>query len=297
MPNVFEIVTDQILKQLEAGTAPWRKPWSIEMPVSLSSGKPYRGINIWLLGFQGWASKFWLTYEQAKKLGGQVRGGERSTLAVFWKTSKYNKTTRNEATGEDETESRNGFLLRYYRLFNAQQVEGLESLGLGNSQRVPSIEACEKIAAGFPNPPQSEQGHRAAYSPQTDTVYMPNRQAFTGAEEYYSTLFHELTHATGHPKRLERFKANEHHLFGDDAYSQEELVAEMGASFLCGMAGIENTRSNSAAYLQAWIKRMKGDAKLVVSAASQAQKAVDLILGTKFQEQAAPAEAAELVTA
>ena len=131
----------------------------------------------------------------------------------------------------------------------------------------------------MPNPPGFEQDSRACYRPSIDTVGMPARSAFHSAEEYYSTLFHELTHSTGHPSRVGREGIMNHNPFGSEDYSKEELVAEMGAAMLCGVAGIESqTLDNSAAYLQTWINKLKSDSRLIVSAASQAQKAADYIL-------------------
>jgi len=174
------------------------------------------------------------------------------------------------------------FLLRYYRVFNLEQTEGIaEKLGLGNATpRVASIEQCEAIAKGMPNPPAFQQDARAWYRPSTDTVGMPSRNAFNSAEEYYSTLYHELTHSTGHASRVGREGIEDIAAFGSESYSKEELIAEMGAAMLCGVTGISPaTIPNSAAYLQGWINRLRGDSKLLVSAASQAQKAADYIQG------------------
>ncbi len=277
-PSVYSIVTEQILKQLESGVAPWHKPWRADPPCNLISGKPYRGINTFLLATQGYGSRYWLTFNQANKLGGHIRKGEKSSIVTFWNVGEE-KPVR-DADGR-ELKSR-PFLLRYYRVFNIEQTEGIaDKLGLGNAApRVASIEGCEAIVSGMPNAPRMEQDGRAWYRPSTDTVGMPSRSLFNSAEEYYSTLFHELTHSTGHPSRVGREGIEQLNTFGSESYSKEEMIAEMGAAMLCGVTGIERkTLPNSAAYLQSWIDVLKSDSRMVVSAASQAQKAADYIQG------------------
>jgi antirestriction protein ArdC len=275
MPNVYEIVTAQVIKQLESGTAPWRKPWRCEPPCNLVSGKEYRGINPFLLASQGYGSRYWVTFNQAKKLGGFIRKGERSSIVTFWNIGEEKITT--DADGNPRKSK--PFLLRYYSVFNIDQTEGIaEKLGLGNASRVPNIEQCEAIVSGMPNAPAMQRDARAWYRPSTDTVGMPSKSLFGNAEEYYSTLFHELTHSTGHASRVGREGIEEIAQFGSESYSKEELVAEMGAAMLCGVCAISPaTIQNSAAYLRTWINRLKGDSKLLVSAASAAQKAADFI--------------------
>jgi antirestriction protein ArdC len=271
--SVYEIVTEQVIKQLESGVAPWRKPWRTEMPCNLISGKEYRGMNVFLLGSQGYASRYWLTFNQASKLGGHVKRGEQSSIVTFWHIGE-------ETIKTDGSKTR-PFLLRYHRVFNLTQTEGIaEKLGGNASPRVPSIEGCEAIVVGMPNAPKMEQSNAAWYRPSTDSVGMPARGLFTSAEEYYSTLFHELTHSTGHASRIGREGIEILNTFGSESYSKEELVAEMGAAMLCGVTGIAPaTLQNSAAYLKTWIERLKSDSRLLVSAASAAQKAADYIRG------------------
>lgn len=276
--SVYEIVTARILEQLERGVVPWRRPWSAQLPCNLVSGKGYRGLNTFLLGSQGYASKYWLTFNQANKLGGHIRKGEKSSLVTFWHVGQE-KVVRN-ADGTDKKQT--PFLLRYYSVFNVCQTEGIaEKLGLGKSAPVvPSIEACEAIVKGMPNAPKMEQSNAAWYRPSNDTLGMPARALFNSSEEYYSTLFHELTHSTGHASRIGREGIEQLNTFGSESYSKEELVAEMGAAMLCGVTGIApSTLQNSAAYLKTWIARLKSDSRLLVSAASAAQKAADYILG------------------
>ena len=285
MPTAYEIVTESIIKQLESGVAPWRKPWRTEPPTNLVSKKEYRGINIFLLASLGYGSRYWVTYRQAQTLGGSVKKGQHGSKVVFWKFDEYRK--ENKETGE--TENRKSILLRYYTVFNLEQCDGIKS-----PEAVPvihPIEQCEHIVNSMPNQPGFEQDSRACYRPSTDTVGMPARSAFDSAEGYCSTLFHELTHSTGHPSRIGRDGIMEHNPFGTEDYSKEELVAEMGAAMLCGVAGVESrTLENSASYLQSWINRLRSDSRLIVSAASQAQKAADYILGRTAAEHEAETE-------
>lgn len=281
MPSVYEIVTDSILEQLRRGVAPWRKPWTTEQPRNLISQKEYRGINTFLLASQGYSSPYWLTFNQANKLGGHVRRGAKSSLVTFWKIGEYTK--RNVETGEEKDSK--SILLRYYRVFNLEQTEGIaEKLGLGKADRVPQLDVCERIVSAMPNPPACEQSSTAWYRPSVDTVGMPDRQTFHSTEEYYSTLFHELTHSTGHTSRLKRDGIQTVSKFGSESYSKEELVAELGAAMLCGVCGIAPaTLENSASYLDNWIRVLKSDSRLIVTASSAAQKAADYIRGIKAQ--------------
>jgi antirestriction protein ArdC len=271
--SVYSIVTEQILKQLESGTAPWHRPWTTQGPKNLVSGRGYRGINVFLLASNGYGSPYWLTYRQATERGGHVRKGEHGTKVVFWKIG-----TREMEDADGDAVERKSIVLRYYTVFNVEQCEGMAAPDA--TRTVNPIEECERIVHGMPNPPAMEQDARAWYRPSTDTVGMPSRNAFNSAEEYYSTLFHELTHSTGHTKRVGRDGIEKLNTFGSESYSKEELIAEMGAAMLCGVAGIDRrTIANSAAYLKSWIDVLKSDARMVVQAASQAQKAADYIQG------------------
>jgi antirestriction protein ArdC len=283
MPTVPEIITESVLKQLEEGVAPWRKPWSTSIPRNLISKKPYRGLNVFLLATQGYGSPYWLTFNQAKQLGAHVRQGEKSTVVSFWKFSEYARENRETGERENKTSA----LLRYYRVFNIEQCEGLKALHGDDRKPIEPLVECESIANWMPNAPRIEQHSQAFYRPSADMVGMPSRNCFESPEGYYSTLFHELTHSTGHKSRLNRFEEHSaDHQFGSESYSKEELIAEMGAAMPAGMAGISHaTIANSASYLQSWIQRLKSDSRLIISAASHAQKAADYILG-KTQAEA-----------
>jgi antirestriction protein ArdC len=272
--TAYDIITDRIIAQLEAGTVPWHQPWQThgEWPTNLQSGKRYRGINVFLLHCLGYESPYFVTYRQAQKLGGHVKRGERGCPVVFWKI-----------LDADEEEQRRCPILRYYTVFNVAQTEGLDVPTIDVTRREHSpIHTAERIATNMPNAPVLKLGHaRASYSPPEDVVKMPRPEVFESDEAYYATLFHELTHSTGHSSRLDRKLDSQLAAFGSADYCREELVAEMGASFLCGQAGIVDQQlDQSAAYIAGWLKQFQNDKRLVVTAAAQAQKAADYILGS-----------------
>jgi antirestriction protein ArdC len=282
MPNVYEVITGRIIKQLESGTAPWHKPWKVRgkngLPRNLVSGREYRGINVWTLLSSGYASPCWLTFRQARQLDGHVRQGEVGSPIVYWKFG------RREVQDGDEIMEKRSVLCLYYTVFNVEQCEGLKIQPAESAENQPQaqpIEACEQVVTDWRGKPVIKHGgDYASYSKILDYIQMPERTCFDSGEEYYSTLFHELAHSTGHPSRLNRPSLTDFERFGDHNYSREELVAEMGAAFLAGYCGIGNrTIDNSAAYLANWLKALKNDSRMVLVAASQAQKAADLILG------------------
>lgn len=275
--NVYDIITEQIIQRLQQGTIPWQQPWkSAGAPKNLVSKKEYRGINVFLLASQHHQSPYWLTFKQAQDLGGHIRKGEHGSKVVFWKMLNL------ETDDADAEDARLIPLLRYYTVFNVDQCDGITAPeGETVNRPFEPIQVCESVVAGMPNRPNL--GHndaRAYYQPSMDWVNMPKPETFRSNEDYYSVLFHELTHSTGHQSRLNRSTLTDLCPFGSTNYSKEELVAEMGAAFLCGHTGIENcTIDNSAAYTKGWLTRLQNDAKLVVIAAAQAQKAADYILG------------------
>jgi antirestriction protein ArdC len=281
MPSVYEVITNRILKQLEAGTAPWHKPWRLRgrngLPRNLVTGHEYRGVNVWILLSSGFASPYWLTFGQARQLEGHVMEGQRGSPVVYWKFGK-----REVQDGDDLIE-KPSVLCRYYTVFNVEQCEGLRirpSDPTKDESQPESIEACERVVTDWQQKPIIRHGGDcASYNKIIDLVEMPERPCFNCAEEYYSTLFHELIHSTGHPSRLNRPSLTEFERYSDSAYSREELVAEMGAAFLAGFCGISNrTINNSAAYVASWLDALKNDSRMILIAASQAQKAADLIL-------------------
>ena len=281
--TIYEMITTRITDLLQQGNIPWRKPWNAQsnMPKNLISNKPYRGINIFMLGCQSYSSPYWITYKQATYLKGHIRKGEKSTPLIFWKWLDIKDPDSNNTNGKIP-------MLRYYSVFNLDQTEGITpppEPEVTNNIFDPIAKA-ENIVANMPQLPEIKfGGNRAYYSPVLDYIQLPNQHTFNSPEEYYSTAFHELSHATGHVNRLGRKSILESSYFGSHEYSKEELVAEMGAAFLCGYSGIENsTIENSAAYISGWLKALRNDKTLLVHAAAQAQKASDYILNITHQE-------------
>lgn len=293
--KVYDIVNEKILAMLEEGNIPWRKPWNCTAagaPRNLISGKPYRGINAFLLAADNrFTSPYWLTMKQANERGARIRKGEKSTLVIFWKLHESKTETVTTAKG---TRAKMLPVLRYYLVFNAEQCEGLDYPKQTPEEargKFSAIEAAEKIVASYVlGPSITHGGDRAFYRPSTDAVRMPEKEAFSTPEEYYSTLFHELTHSTGHERRLNREGITAEHSFGDEIYSKEELVAEFGAAFLCGVSGIVSTFKNSAAYIQNWSRAIKANRTWIVTAAAQAQKAADLVQGIQHGKPEADPE-------
>lgn len=279
--KVYGIITEKVLEALRNGTVPWRRPWKLgNGACNLISKQPYRGANAFLLAMDDrFTSKWWLTAKQAKTKGGYVRKGEHGTMVVFWKVGdkkKDGQIVRNPKTGKPEK----SFILRYYLIFNIEQCEGIEEPKPEVTTPIDPIEACEAIVDGWDDKPNVvEKGDRAFYRERDDFLGMPPKESFESAPEWYSTLFHEFGHATGHRDRLNRDLDNDK---GTGSYAREELIAEMCAAFLCGRAGIEcKTIDNSSAYIASWLQRLANDPKLVIQAASKAQKAAEYILGAE----------------
>jgi antirestriction protein ArdC len=273
--RVYEIVTEKILAALESGTAPWHKPWKAGIPRNAISNRPYSGVNALLLGMAPYSDPRWLTMKQANEKGGRIRKGEKFTLVIFW---RQNTVTQENDDG-DLTEKQIP-LLRYYLVWNVEQCDGLDLPAL-ETHKVDVIAQAEAIIANMPSPPRIsyDGGGKAYYVPARDSIHLPHRNSFDSASEYYSTLFHELTHSTGHQSRLNRPTLTEVVPFGSETYSKEELVAEFGAAFLNAHAGTPTTINNSASYINGWLKRLQSDPKLAILAASQGQKAADYIMG------------------
>jgi antirestriction protein ArdC len=280
--DVYQIVTDRIIAKLEAGTIPWKHFASSPLaePKNLVSKKPYHGINHFMLSGTNHKSPYWLTFHQAQELGGHVKKGAKSEVVVFWKFLEVD----DKETGERKEIP----FLRYSRVFNVEQCEGVAYPGFDDTPREGQpIDAAEAIVANMPNRPRLviDQIPKAYYSPSEDYVHMTERSACVSDERYYDTLFHELTHSTGHKSRLNRMEGDTAWCkFGSKPYANEELVAEMGAAFLCARVGIfQDVEDNSAAYIANWLTRLQNDKTLVVHAAGKAQKAMDYICGAAGQ--------------
>ncbi len=276
MASVYDIVTERITRKLEQGTVPWRQPWiNRGQAVNWITQKPYRGINAMLLDPGEYA-----TFNQIKEAGGTVKKGSKSSIVVF-----YKKLEIEDESSEDDKKTIP--YLRYYSVFEINtQCEGLESrrkdVTLYDHD---PIKAAEQIKEGYRDcPPITFAPGKAYFCPLTDEISIPALTDYHKPEEFYSTMFHEMIHSTGHKSRLNRAGISTNAAaFGSETYSKEELVAEIGAAMLCAVSGIDNsTIDNSAAYIGSWLRRLKDDSKLIVSAASAAQKAADHIQGIKW---------------
>lgn len=279
--TVYQMVTDRIIAELEKGNIPWEKPWTGVQSEAISgtTGKPYSLLNQMLLGKPG----EWYTFNQVKQLGGMVRKGEKSSFVVFWKQTPVKE--ENPETGE--IKEKLVPMLRYYNVFHVDQCEGIKAKIIDpeavDPATLPADEIADHIIVDYLNRSgvtlEHIKGDEAYYSPAFDRVVLPLREQFPDMAEYYSTAFHELTHSTGHSNRLNRLTSTAH--FGNESYSKEELVAEIGAAALVNHACIETKNSfrNSTAYIQSWLKVLRGDSRFIVSAASKAEKAVNYILG------------------
>jgi len=283
--DVYAIITEQIIKLLEKGTVPWKQPWQVGgLPKNVISQRPYRGINVWLLSLIGYEKNYFLTSNQAKQLGASIKTDARAHMVVYW-----NYIDEENANGNGISNSkRRTPLLRYYKVYNVAQCDNIPEHLLGPVMREAyPIPACEKIIENMPQCPSiRHKDQRAYYHPLSDFINMPKKESFKSDESYYATLFHELAHSTGHHSRLNRSTLIQMAEFGSEPYSHEELIAEMGASYLESLTGIfESQAEQNAAYMQEWISKLKNDKRFILSASSHAQKAVDFILNVKFDEK------------
>ena len=275
MFDLYQEITDRIIAQLDQGEIPWLNPWvAAGAAIKHTSGEPYSLLNQMLLGRPG----EWLTFKQVQREGGVVRKGEKSRIVVFWKWVEQ----KDDETGEVKKIP----FLRYYSVFHIDQCDGIEAK---HTKPMPDVvkpeEKAETVVSDYVGRSgvllMHQEGDRAFYQPTSDKVVIPLMEQFKEVAEYYSTLFHELTHSTGHEKRLNRIAKVAG--FGTEEYSKEELVAEIGAAALNSHCGLETAESfrNSAAYVQSWIKALKNDKRMIVSASGRAEKAVNLILGAE----------------
>lgn len=287
--NIYDQITNQIVKQMENGIVPWQKPWehgTFMGCISHASGKPYSLLNQWLLNGKDGE---WLTYKQIQADGGRVKAGEKASTVVFWKYLDKVEKQEDENGNEIEVVTGKFPILKGYAVFHIDQTEGIKPKYENKAKRYEHkvCEEAEKVIANYVERDGLkffvEDSDRAYYTPSTDEVHVPMMQQYKVCEEYYSTTFHELTHSTGHAKRLNRRELAGMSLFGDENYSKEELTAEIGAAFLCQTVGLqcEKAFENSVAYLQGWLRALKNDKKLIVAAAARAEAAVNYILNGK----------------
>lgn len=275
--NVQEIVTNRFIEKLESGVIPWRKTWSTSygLPRNFLTKKPYSGINLFLLG--GFDRPNFLTYNQTRKLGGKVRRGAKSEIVVFWSVSWKGldgKWYKDEVLGGTKS-----FILKYFRVFNQVDIEGIDFSdggGLEGVDREGRNELCESFIAGLDADIRVGDGE-PKYMLLRDCITVPSRESFESIDNFYSVLFHELIHWTGSPRRLKRFDSSS---TGLKEYAKEELIAELGSSFLCAQLGVDNDDvfEDQASYLASWIKALKGDSRLLMSASTAARKASEFVL-------------------
>lgn len=278
--NVYEMVTDRVIRALESGNIPWEKPWGgcRSGAYNFITRKSYSLMNQMLLKHRG----AYGTFKQWTEKGGKIRKGEKSEIVVFWKFQIVE-----EENEDGEKEEKKIPILKYYNVFHVSQVEGV-TVKEEELPEVKPIESAEKIKREY-----VEREHirileyttnEAFYSPAGDFIQVPERGQYRDVNEFYSTLYHEMVHSTGHKSRLNRLERAAH--FGNEIYSKEELVAELGAAFLMNLLGIETKKTfrNSTAYIQNWIQVLKNDPRFVVSAAGKAEKAVHYIMGEDLQE-------------
>ena len=278
MNDLYQMVTDRIIEALELGTPPWICPWrdGTALPSNLATGKPYRGINVLMLHMASLSCCYpdnrWLTLRQANELGGCIKKGEHGTPIVFFKLKEVDDP---HAPDSVETESKRVVpMLRGYTVFNASQVEFLpERFSLGQQPQWNAVAAVDTVLRES-GAEIRHGGNRAFYAPGEDFIQIPPTSWFSDADDYYAVALHELTHWTGHPSRLARTLGRRH---GIEPYAFEELVAEMGAAFLCAHCGIPG-RVEHAAYIDSWLDALKRDKRLIFTAAGAAQKAMDFAL-------------------
>ena len=293
--NVYQMVTDRIVAQLEQGLIPWHKPWTgvgLEDggAVNYVSRKPYSMLNQMLLGREG----EYLTFKQIKERGGSIKKGAKAGVVVFFTTTTYTKREEVQEDGSTETVSvmKEHLMpvLKYYNVFHIDDCEGIESkikVEEDAGPKISPIESAEKVLNGYVEREKELQFRnniptdRAYYSPTLDLISVPMLTQYEIAEEYYSTTFHEAVHSTMPENRCNRKSEQKLAAFGSEDYSREELVAEIGSAMLCNNVGIdcEKAFKNSVAYIQGWLKKLKNDNRMIVWAASRAEKAAKYILG------------------
>ena len=282
MSNVSEIITNEIISIIESGTIPWDKPFVGVSPRNIR-GTGYRGINLLILGTQGMTSPIWLTFNQCRGLGGKIVKGSKGTKIIFWKWIAKNPDFDPDDIEPDEKGTKGKYpILRYYNVFNLSQTEGIDPEKIPD---IPEMNAddfdpfpdIDRFIADIPDL-DIRYSHEDCgfYNPTEDYIQIPESRYFKSPEGYYSVHFHEIGHWTGHKNRLNR---NLSTIRDPENYSFEELVAELTAAFLCGYFGIEKSViRNSASYIANWVRVLKSDPKMIIKAASHAQKSMDYLL-------------------
>lgn len=288
--DIYQDVTDRIIRRLEDGVAPWRQPWlsiGLGMPKNAASNRQYNGVNVWLLMLtaetRGFDSNLWGTFNQWRNLGGHVNRGEKGTQIVFWNIKE--ETTTNPQTGEQKEEKR--FFARTYTVFNLCQCGGekLDRFRPSPTEALPFEDHDEaEYAIARTDADIRYGGNQAYFHKADDYIQLPNKDRFRMESEFYSTALHELSHWTGHETRLNRIDKLSR--FGDESYAMEELVAEMSSAFLCASLGVENIFGErlAASYIEGWLKVLKSDRRAIFTASSAASEAADYVLSFSQSE-------------
>lgn len=280
--DLYEVVNNKVITELERGVIPWQKPWAASgPPMNAITRRPYQGINHWLLLSLNYESNLFLTYDQVRGAGGYVKRGAKAHMIMYWDLREPKHADAAQETSEVLMLRP---MLRYHRVFNVSQCEGLPAsiLETGWQKPMNPIAACENIVVGMPNAPEIRFGGTLAFYHLTrDYVNMPKMSRFKDAESYYGVLFHELNHSTAHAGRLNRPTISQMGGYGSENYSIEELVAELGACYLCAYVGIEKYIKNNASYIQSWLSQLRSDKRMLLHASSYAQKSVNYILGIR----------------
>jgi antirestriction protein ArdC len=270
--DLYQTITDTIIAAIEkGGDLPWVRPWTAAGgPRNGKTGRAYTGVNHLLLSIAGvqYTSNEWFTFNNARALGGTVRKGEKGTKVIFWSMVKK-KDNKDESF----------MFMKYFTVFNRDQIEDLPAPEVKEVSQFANNEAAESFIIDT-GAAINYGGDRAVYNLATDQISLPNKSDFVDEGAFYATAFHELIHWTGHNSRLDRIKATP---FGSPEYAKEELVAELGAAFLCAEYGI-NGKTQHPEYINSWLNVLKNDKRFIVRAASQATKAAAFLTGSGDEE-------------
>lgn len=298
--DIYEHINNVVLEGLKTDGLSWFKSWTDnDGPMNRATKTFYKGMNIFWLNFicrsREYSSNQWLTYKQATELGGSVMKGQKSTMVFFYHISYYHKPTdkwyndtqlKKAKIARSEC-SKTSFQLRYYNVFNVDQIEGVEPLEIDNASELTESAAAEYMIGGYVEASGLTYKHGtggAYYHPKKDLVNMPEPTTFVDTDSYYKTAFHELAHSTGHEDRLKRQGITDVKVWGDNTYAKEELVAEIAAMYLTGECGLnpKDDHINSQAYLNGWVKKLEDSKHEIVNAMQQASKAVEYIKNLKI---------------
>lgn len=284
--KVYGIITDKIIELMEQGTIPWTQKWDSQLPQNFVTKRQYTGFNffyLYVMALQkGYKSPYWMTFHQIQSIKGKLKSGQykNGEIVIFYKMNPW--LDKNDLDKDGQPKKKMYPMLRFYTVYNVEQTEGIEYES--GTRQNNGIETCETIVKEYKDHPPivNVNGQTPCYIPSEDRINIPEMNTYEKAEYYYRSLFHEFTHSTGHEKRLARFDSKDNKVsFTEEARSKEELTAELGAAFLCAEASISNEdmQKYNAAYIKSWLQVLKDDKRMVIEAASKAQRAVDHIRG------------------